>query len=399
MQLSGMDTVFYMVGMRADGTGEKEIFTYHTRFTKQQVEAHVTKMIDDGAFDELQQGALKESAVWLSNSLHDTLKASLHPKLALRPTGPVLWMMIVAEVQSDSLQCTDLLVEKFKKLALSQYKGEDVGLYCDEAELILLQLEKDDQLPRLHLMTIVDVFSAASVLDFKVHWMGCRAAIHSFIKESAGKSKDVVASLPNHVHFSDLLQDGKELFHELQEGGNWGSTGKASPEQTLLSSVKTLNAKVAQLDQQLKAKGGNGNNGNGTNNGNGNGNGNKRRCYNCNSEEHLANACPKKNKDRKDESSGSPPAAGSGKWSAPKEGEPHQKMINGTLHYWCSKCRRGKGRWTKDHLTSQHQDGFIKKKKEEEANNTNGDGAPAVRMAHVPPSLAQTLFAQWSEKI
>ena len=250
MQMCGMDTVFHMTGMKPDGTGAKELFSYHTRYTKDEVAAHVAKKIADGVFDELQQAALHESALWLANSLDESLKASLRPKLALRPNGPVLWMMIVSEVQSDSLQRTDLLVEKFKKLTLAQFKGEDVGSYCDAAELILLQLEKDDQLPRLHLMTIVDVFSSASVMDFKIHWMGRRSAVHSFIKESAGKAAAAVSSMPNRIHFSTLLDEGRSLFRELTDGQKWGSTGKAAPtpEQALHNTIKQLNAKVAQLD-------------------------------------------------------------------------------------------------------------------------------------------------------
>ena len=83
MQQSGMDTVFYMKGMNSQGTGEMELFTYHTQFTKQQVQAHVTKMIDGGNFGELHTGALKESATWLSNSKPLCVPSWLNGPLAL----------------------------------------------------------------------------------------------------------------------------------------------------------------------------------------------------------------------------------------------------------------------------------------------------------------------------
>ena len=59
MQRCGMDTIFYMTGMKPDGTGAKDLFSFHTRFSNQEVFDHVTKMITDGAFDALQLAALK----------------------------------------------------------------------------------------------------------------------------------------------------------------------------------------------------------------------------------------------------------------------------------------------------------------------------------------------------
>ena len=405
MQLMGMDTVFYMTGAKADGTGALDLFSYHTRFTKAQVEDHIKDKVAGGIFDDFQQASLKESFVWLTNSLDESLKASLRTKLALCPHGPVLWMMIVAEVQSNSLQRTENLVEQFKAMSLAQHKGEDVGKCADAAEVALVQLEKDEQLPRLHLMTIVNVFTNCSVWDFKVHWMGRRSEVSAFIKDSAGKAKSVVSAMSNRIHFRDLLDDGRDLHRELLEGKKWGPSGKgsASPETALHATIKQLNAKVAKLDQQLKSKDGSGGGtGGGSGGGNGDRGGSKRKCFRCGSTDHLANNCPKPPPN--DSGNKDTPAPGTGKWAAPKDGEPHKKKIDGVDFFWCAKCRKGKGKWNKNHTTEQHQVGFLKDKKNEASNgsdNGSSGGAPAGHLASltVCPPVSQKLFsiAQWDE--
>ena len=109
METHGMDTVFFMTAADSSGQGGEELFTFHTKFTK----GHVDKFIEDAfkavgtmppKFDQFAQDACFESAQWLVNSLDESLKSSLRPQLTGRLTGPQVWMMIVGEVQVDSLK-------------------------------------------------------------------------------------------------------------------------------------------------------------------------------------------------------------------------------------------------------------------------------------------------------
>ena len=173
MKTHGMDTVFCMQGAQSTADpgsdeGAMELFTYHTRYTKSEVEQHINQRIAVKHFDVHCKTALQESGKWLAASLDESLKKSLRSQLMARPSGPVLWMMIVAEVQSDSLRRCVKLADKFEKLDLTAFKGENVRDYCATVDDLLTQLERDEQLPRTHLLKIVDVFTACSVLDFKV---------------------------------------------------------------------------------------------------------------------------------------------------------------------------------------------------------------------------------------
>lgn len=381
MQTTGMDTVFYMKGVDINGNGGEELFTYHSKYTKSSVSAAIDNRIAAGLFDEYAKTALKESAQWLVNSLDESLKSSLRPQLASRPSGPVLWMMIVAEVQADSLRRCKLLADEFRALSLAKFKGENVRDYAKAADSLLLQLERDDQLPSTHLLDIVDHLSACSIMDFKIHFMTQRSKVEAFVKETLGKDKAAIASLPDRIHFRDLLEDAKEKYTNLQH--LWGKSSQ-SKEQALLSQVKALQAKLDKVDQQLKAqpsenkpKG-------------------KRACFNCGSEDHLANQCDKpkkannntnngtqnKGKGTKSANSGTP-----GKWAKPKDGEPTEKEIDGEMRYYCTKCNNGKGRWTKNHKTDGH--------KTKEQLDAAKETTPAAKLASL--NICQDLHSTWFE--
>lgn len=397
MQRHGMDTVFYLKGANSAGEGAEELFTFHSKFTKSHVDKHISDMTDGVSpkFDEYCSKALSDSAEWLEASLDESLKSSLRLSLSTAPTGPQLWMLIVSEVQSTSIRRSDQMAKKFQALKLSSFKGENVRDYCDEAQDLLIQLERDDQLPKNHLLDIVDAFTECTVLDFQVFWIGKRSSVESFVQETAGKDKSAVASMPNRIHFNDLLETARQSYTNLLH--KWGpNKGLPSQEASLVAEVKAMKAAVTQLKQQLNpASGGGG----GSNRGN-NGNNGKRRCYDCQSDTHLRGSpqCPKfqaKTDGSKPPPNGDTPPAGQGKWRAPKEGEPHTKEINGTTFHWCQKCRRGNGRWTKDHLTEAHKEGFMKEKnkakKEGGASGGSGGGGPAGHQA----AAGSDLLCQW----
>lgn len=375
MESHGMDTIFYMCGVDSSGEGGLNLFTHHSRFTEESVAKHLDKKKKSGAFDYYQQKAMQESYLCLVNALSTPLKDALRVKIKKRPSGPELWMAIVAEVQTESLQrCADDS-KWFDEVKLASYQGENVDEFAKAVGDVLARLEIDDQLPPLHLRTLVDKMSTCSVLDFKVFMMGRRTQVDTFLRDAAGKTPDVVKNLPTYVHYETLLSEAKTKYHELK--AKWGPAKATDPETALKAEMKKLQAKIATLDQKLKASDG-GKRGDG------------KACYSCGKVGFTKKTCPDCSKKPNSNGSGnsngsnggnqSSPPAGQGKWAAPKTGEPHEKEINGELHKYCGKCRGGKGRWTKGtsaHLTANHQAGFRTKKDEA----STGTGTPAAKVA------------------
>ena len=380
MQATGMDTVFYMRGVDLNGNGGEELFTYHSKYTKSSVSDFINDKLSDNTFDDYAETTLKESAQWLVNSLDESLKSSLRPQLASKPTGPVVWMMIVAEVQADSLRRCKLLADEFGALTLAKFKGENVREYAKTADSLLLQLETDDQLPPTHLLDIIDHLSACSIMDFKIHFMTQRSKVETFIKETIGKDRAAIDSMKDKIHYRDLLEDAKEKYTNLQH--LWGKNPQAK-DQAWLSQVKALQAKLDKMDQQLKAKSDESQPKE------------ERSCFNCGETGHLANKCPKPKKQGSNRNQGKG-GGGSrrggnrsnpGKWAKPKDGEPHEKEIDGEMRYYCAKCNNDRGRWTKSHKTNDHK--------------TQGQGAadqaaaPTANIASV--NICQELHSSWFE--
>jgi hypothetical protein len=392
MKTHGMDTVFYMKGVSANAPagseeGALELFTYHAKYTKSTMAEHIKRRCDPtkpAAFDSYAIKALQDSGKWLKNSLDQTLKTSLKSVLSTNPSGPVLWMHIVAKVQSDSLRRCQVIQNKFKEMKLSDFPGEDVEEYCTQATEYLDQLAKEDQLPKDHLLHLVDVFTACSVLDFQVHWMGRRTAVENFQKEIAGKDPSVLSTMSNPITYTLLLEEAGEKFMNLKH--LWGpakdakGAHTASAETLLLQKIERMEAKLSQMSNRPRTFPG-------------------KSCYGCGMADMIKPQCPRcKNSSSGGSNGGSrggsngggrsrgnpapAPASSAGgndgshgnsssgsKWAAPKDGEPHTKTINGKTMKWCAKCRDGKGRWTKTHHTNGHTDHSNK------GSNGNGNGS------------------------
>ena len=134
-----MDSVFCLKGAESDGTGAEELFTHHSCCTKTQVDEFVKDRVTaadantPAVFDQHCLNALSDSCQWLLASLDLSLKTHLQPQLPTNQTGPQLWMLIVAEVQADSLRRCTTLRKKFESLTLAQFKGENVREWAKAA--------------------------------------------------------------------------------------------------------------------------------------------------------------------------------------------------------------------------------------------------------------------------
>ena len=140
------------------------------------------------------------------NSLDDTFKSSIRHELSSITSGPDVWMVIVSEILSDSLKRTSDLTEKFNGLKLASYNGENVREYASAAMEMLVQLEREDQLPKMHLLTIIDVFTECTVMDFKIEFMGRRKTVEKFLRDSAGKEAAVIAIVARQLKSIELLR-------------------------------------------------------------------------------------------------------------------------------------------------------------------------------------------------
>jgi hypothetical protein len=357
----GLDTLFYINGLN--------IIQYHSKFTTDQVFDFVQECLGYqvsspcgiGKVNSYSLQALKESGDYLWSCLDDTLLTHLRLEHPVRPVGPILWMAIVNEVQSTSLQQVSDLQDDFKNAQLSDFPGENVKDYCNHVLAILVQLEQEDQLPLMHLNTITSALSKASYEAFRFSWISKHAEVSKFIRASAGKDPAIIRTMKNYTNFHLLIAEAKLEFENHKK--DWGKSHQAQAQLSAMQSqVSKLNNRVSQLtqvNQQLQQQ-----------------------------------AKPSSKKTPKAPAAGTTPeqqekaarkAANKLKFAPPKDGEPHEKVINGKPMIWCTKCGRNKqSRWT-FHTTKEHKDGFKPAPRKGRDHKPTGDGTQAHLHSVVPP--------------
>lgn len=351
MEQHGIDSVFYAEDP-ADTTAEPiDLFSSHSRYTIEGVTTWVKKA-ESNYYDDYALDALDDSAEWLLNSIDESLKAAIRCNLPSNDLmkGPIVWMLIVNEVQSSSMLWIRSIEDKFKKLKLSDFKGENVREYVQAAMACLIPLEQSHQLPHDHLLTICSTLQESTVDVFRTRFMIRESEVVKFLQLTAGKDPRAAASTPGATSFRTLLMEANREYDLLYDSSRWGPGTFAGKKKDPVAMMAALTTEVKNLKQKLAQR----NNGN-----SGNGNGNKqdnRKCYNCGEKGHIKPNCPKLKSDGGSSgNNGNKSTTKSGQeWKkvAPKQGDPHEKSVDNKTWKWCGKCAR----WTLSHKTDEHKD-------------------------------------------
>ena len=332
LEMHGMDSVFYF---EKEGI-EYNLLTHFPLFTIADIEKATMAMKDP--FD---QANLKWSKQFLFDSLsmNQQLKIAKHSKSNLN--GPMLWMNIVLENQSDSFRALRTVQHELEAMALTKYPGENVKACTKDIDMKCRRLEAAQSLPKDIGGTVCNILTQCSVEAF-------RMPFHTKFWELDKK--------PDCYSYQDLIRDADALYLSLLAADKW--LAKTSDEETVLSG---LVAKVDQLVLQNQG-GGRGRNRGGRGRGRGRNRGRGGRgqdgqdstaqgqtgvtCWNCGKKGHISSKCP-------DKANADNASDDDWKKKPPKKGEAHEKEVNGQTWKWCGRCPR----WTLSHSTADHKDG------------------------------------------
>jgi len=382
MRKHGMDTVFHVKGVSAGSTEKgEELLTYHSRYTKAQVDDHIEAM--KKVWDPYAMQALEDSFEWIYNSIDESLKNDLRFDVIDKATGPQLWMLIVQEVQKASSRLTAELTKKWQSLQLASFKGENVKDYVNAALDLLVQLDRNGKLPETHLTDIVDHLTACSVMDFKILWMTERRDVEQFLEKISGKEKKVIEKMPDKITYQSLLAKARRNYMELEK--KWNANAVSPREQAMISEMKAMSAQIKRLESQKPAASGSAAKTAPAANGEQK---KKGTCWNCGAEDHIRPNCPHPKKAKGQGGSGGSSGGDSDgslpkHHTPPKAGESHERTVNGKKKFWCASCRDGKGLWNNTHKTADH-----KSKEQLKAENP-----PAARVAST--DVCQELHSSW----
>jgi hypothetical protein len=319
----GLDTQFYIYNQ---GTGTvTNILENHADTTMSAVEKFISDGIQNNLFDSFAVESMLESGEWFLNSIHVSIRHSIQLSLGTTKIyGPIVWMSLIKECQTESLSRTDKIKTEFEGLTVLNTPGENVRDYVDKAMVLLDQLDKARDLPRNYLLTIGDALSACSVEEFRFHFINRRSLIESYLRETRGKSAIAIAGMPGeHFTYRSLLGEAKDKYLELEARGKWTgkgtkiADGPSAHVATLDDRFIAFEAKITGLVQNLQSK--------------------------------------PKTSGTAGSSSGTGAAPGTPHWrnTPPPAGQPESMTRNGKKYYFCKKCG-GKGRWNLTHETANH---------------------------------------------
>jgi hypothetical protein len=352
MEQTGMDSVFYFADP-VDPTRMLDLFESHMHFTPEAVRTSILTMKASNTYDSYDLDNLKHSRTWLENSVDPTLWNSIRPQITREHTGPDLFMTIVAELQSDSIQSMRAKERKFEALKLKDYPGENVKLLNTDILLLVEVMEKNRSLPIDALLTIVDKYTESASEDFRVHFMQRRSAVEAHIKSIAGKSPLIVSQMVGAITPRSLVLESNAKMQSLKDTGphKWPATATANDKggapDFMAHMAKLVESQVsAVLQQRAPHRSGY----------------DKSQvvCYNCNEPGHLKRDCPKE-------------PASSWKKTAPAAGDAQTKFSDGRNWHWCGVCNR----WSSTH-------GTVAK------GNVKGHNGPPPRGSSGPPVSAPT---------
>ena len=345
MEQCGMDSIFCLSDPCNHGS-MLSLFQYHSRFTKTDVfdevkDKNQSQNTGHGSYDKWDRQNLEMSKVWLLDSLGDTLKAALHPQLLPHLTGPDVYMLIVSEVQSDSIHSMRLKERSLEKVALSSYTLENVKAMNVHVVTVCNELWRGGVLPQDIILTVIDKYTKATCEEFRIHFLSRRSAVESYLKSITGKDESVIMALPDRITYMSLVSEANEKYQSLVDADLWM---KASTDKGAAPAVYMTQADVEGLLKQQ----GDGNNKSG---GPAGGNFANITCFNCGKKGHIATKCPHAATGNVTTPNG-PAMTGSRAWItiAPSAGATETQERGNRTWNWCGTCAR----WTTTHKTATH---------------------------------------------
>jgi hypothetical protein len=325
LQKFGMDTVFYF----PDPSSKTlvDVVNNHPRFTKSFIASEIKRASEGtGHYTSCPYAidALRDSGTYIYKSLSRPLQLRMQTCLSdprLGSSGPVLWMALVEELQSNSYQVYKQLVREVESMSLASYNGENVADFVYQMKLKLEDLEAAKQLPPDILLTIINAFSSSSVDEFRFSFMTQRSQIETFLRESQGKDPTAIALLSNYKSPQALLDEGLSLYRSLYDGGRWGPSKAVSANTGQLTRNRNRTADTRKTSETPKNNEGS------------------------NPKSEDTNTTPKEAVTTDD---------GKNEWKEvpPKKGESSTKKVGTYEWHWCAKCKR----WRVHHNTSTHKD-------------------------------------------
>lgn len=338
----GLDTIFYVRDPQIR-TKMINVIEHHSRLTLSYVRTEIAGLAP--AWDSYDTANDESARDVLINSLDTTFLEHLRSLKLERMSAAEVWMTITRSLQSTSTQHFDDLRQKLRTSSPLTVPNQNIMVYCRFLRETIEDLVQANEWHWSLLLNVVQNLLKANNQTFQAQFHLLRISVDRVLREisslPANEAEEYVRN--RSLHYDDIIMTAEDLYKSLLDNASWEpaklpkDSGKA-PEQTL---GNLANMTLTDFQALLAS-----NNKNNENNGNKKkknekSSDGKRKCWTCQSTEHVAANCPNKDTATTSDSS----------WRTkpPKENEKHTKMHKDKIYFWCPKCRQGKGFWTQTH--------------------------------------------------
>ena len=124
LEVHGMDLIFWQKSPLKELLN---IVNSHSLFSIQNVLDSLLDM--DSKYDEYDRENMTDAGMFLLASIDTDIKTMINPYLKSEASGPVIWIRIVHEVQSSSVERMIKVKEVLSKCRVRSFKGDDVKQY------------------------------------------------------------------------------------------------------------------------------------------------------------------------------------------------------------------------------------------------------------------------------
>ena len=224
LKFQGMDTEFYLPDPQDTSTLPCLCNLLHEdiEFQPKTIVAHFHAK--STLYDKYSMNNMQYSYKALLSILDDSLIKVICPCLPKdMKYGPILWTLIIHEVQSASFQCVNLLKQALVLLCFTQTNGENVTTFTNKFLQICNDLGKN--VPSKAPFLLNKQLSTASVEQFHIKFTTKSTKVNDWVCQVHGMSHDTILSMssePNYISIEDIIIDTCEEHNILLSANHWG---------------------------------------------------------------------------------------------------------------------------------------------------------------------------------
>jgi hypothetical protein len=148
----------------------------------------IVKDLKKTHYDSYDDDNCMDSREFLLNSLDSKFLLKITPFITSTSTGPEVWIRIVNEVQSSSVERLLKVSNDVRNIKIKNFKGENISDYSSKMLMLCRDLDNGQRLPREICLTILDQLCECTVAPFKHQFYALRNSILDELRESHGLS-------------------------------------------------------------------------------------------------------------------------------------------------------------------------------------------------------------------